>query len=75
MARVIVQTDDGTWVWGMDNVRSHHLNALACTTNEKGSSLAAGVRRAVSDAEVIQAGGDPERMSEKAMRLASERAE
>jgi len=70
MARVYVTTDDGRFVWALDNVESHHLNGLQCPTNVRGSSLAAGIRRAVQDAEAIQAGRDPERPSEKAIRLA-----
>jgi hypothetical protein len=68
MPKVTVHTDDGDLVWSMD-VEAWHINGLQCPTNQRGSGLAAGIRRAVQDAEVIQAGGDPERPSEKAMRL------
>jgi hypothetical protein len=72
MARVIVTTNDGRPVWMLDDVRSWDLGALQCPTNLRGSALAAGVRRAVEDAEAIQAGRNPERPSEKAVRLAAE---
>jgi hypothetical protein len=70
-ARVIVTTEDGTEVWRMDDVAAWQVSGLQCPGNVSGSSLAAGIRRAVQDAEVIEAGGDPERLSEKAMRIAS----
>lgn len=72
MPRVIVETDDGVRVWSMDDIASWHLPALQCPTNVRGSSLAAGIRRAVEDAEAIQEGRDPERPSEKALRFAYE---
>jgi hypothetical protein len=68
MPRVVVYTDGGELVQAFD-VEAWHINGLQCPTNARGSGLAAGIRRAVQDAEVIQAGGDPERPSEKAMRL------
>lgn len=70
MPRVIVETDSGERVWSMDGIESWHLHALQCSTNTRGSAVAAGVRRAVQDAEAIQEGRDPERLSEKAVRLA-----
>lgn len=69
MPTVVVYTDNGQQVWQMD-VESLDLNGLQCPSNNRGSALAAGIRRAVQDAEAIQAGRDPERPSEKAMRLA-----
>ena len=72
MPKVIVTTDNGDPVWMMDDVEAWHLSALTCPTNRKGSALASGVRRAVQDAETIQKGGDPERPSERAVRLAAE---
>jgi hypothetical protein len=69
MAKVIVLTDDNKPVWQMQDIESWHISALQCQTNVRGSNLAAGIRRAVQDAEAIQAGRDPERLSEKVMRL------
>jgi hypothetical protein len=71
MPRVVVYTDSGEAVWSMEKIESWQINGLTCPGNVRGSSLAAGLRRAVSDAEKIQRGEDPERPSEKAMRLAS----
>lgn len=71
MPTVVVYTDKGQQVWQMD-VESWQIDGLQCPTNLRGSSLAGGIRRAVQDAEVIQAGGDPERPSEKAIRLMHE---
>lgn len=68
MAYVVVYTEKGQQVWQM-NVPSFAIRNLGCPGNTIGSSLAAGIRRAVEDAEVIEAGGDPERASERAMRL------
>lgn len=73
MPQVIVVTDDGREVWRAAGIMPHDVSALACPSNTTGSSLAAGVRRAVLDAQKIQRGEDPERASEKAMRL-SQRA-
>jgi hypothetical protein len=70
MPRVIVTTDDGQPVWQMEGIESWHISALQCPTNVRGSAVASGVRRAVRDAAIIQQGGDPERPSEKAMRMA-----
>lgn len=71
MPKIVVFTDDGQPVWEMDDVEWHHVTGLTCPTNTRGSSVASGIRRAISDAHTIQDGGDPERPSEKAMRLAS----
>jgi hypothetical protein len=70
-ASVSVTTEDGTEVWRSDAVASWQIAGLQCPGNVRGSSLAAGIRRAVRDAEVIEAGGDPERLSERAMRISS----
>lgn len=74
MATVIVTTDDGQPVWMMEDIQPWHIIALQCPTNIRGSSLAAGIRRAAQDAEAIQDGRDPERLSEKVMRLMKEDA-
>ena len=71
MPKVIVTTDAGVVVWRQEDVDANAVRYLQCQGNVNGSSLAAGIRRAVQDAEAIQAGRDPERPSEKAMRLAT----
>lgn len=72
MARVVVFTDDGsTRVRVFDGVRSRNLTNMECPGNAAGSALASGLRRATKDADIIAEGGDPERPSEKAMRLSS----
>jgi energy-converting hydrogenase Eha subunit A len=54
-------------------IASWHVSGkLRGQMNVRASALASGIVRAVRDAEVIQEGGDPERLSEKAMRLAAE---
>lgn len=75
MARIIVQTDDGEEVWRILEVSSWHISGLECHGNVRGSTVASGIRRAVRDAQFIQAGDDPERPSEKAMRLSSRKRE
>lgn len=70
MAKVIVQTDDGREVWSLDEIESWHVDSLTCPTNTRGSAVAAGIRRAVTDAEAIQEGRDPRRLSEIAIELA-----
>lgn len=73
MPKVIVTTDDGQAVWTMDGIESWHVSGkLKAAGNVRAQNLASGIVRAVRDAEVIQAGGDPERPSEKAMRLVDE---
>lgn len=59
----------GRVVWSIDDVPSSALASASCPSNHRGSALVSGIRRALSDAEIIRAGGDPERPSEKAMRL------
>lgn len=73
MSIVKVFTDDGEEVWVAAGIMAYDVRNLQCPGNTTGSGLAAGIRRALEDAEVIQAGGDPERPSEKAMRLSQER--
>ena len=72
MARVTIATDDGRvveeYAVGAEEVRSLTLMPLR-------GNLMTGIRRALQDAEVVQAGGDPERPSEKAMRLAEQAEE
>jgi hypothetical protein len=70
MATVVVYTESGERIWSMEGVESQNLRALTCPMNAAGSALASGVRRAVEDAEAVQAGRNPERPSERAMRLA-----
>jgi hypothetical protein len=73
MATVVVYSDKGEQVWSYTGVASWMIAGLQCPTNMRGSGLAAGIRRAVEDAEKIERGEDPERPSEKAMRLTHER--
>ncbi len=70
MPRIIVQTDDGFTVWEME-AEEWQLDRLTCPGNIRGSAVASGIRRACRDAEALTAGNDPERPSEKAMRLVS----
>lgn len=67
--QVVVLTDDGREVWRAPGIMAHDVRSIECPGNSTGSSVAAGIRRAAVDAEAIQRGEDPERPSEKAMRL------
>jgi hypothetical protein len=67
MARVIVTTDDGQPVWALDAIEAWQVRGLECPSNLRGSAVASGIRRAVSDAEAIQQGRDPRRLSERVM--------
>jgi len=69
MSVIKVFTDDGREVWSTAGIMAHDVRDIQCPGNTTGSGVAAGIRRATEDAEVIQRGGDPERPSEKAMRL------
>lgn len=69
MAIIVVYTDKGQQVWQTTGVHRDSLSAATCPTNAKGSAIIAGLRRAVEDAEKIERDEDPERPSEKAMRL------
>lgn len=69
MAQIIIQTDDGHEVDRIVDIHAADVRGLAETRS--GRTVVPHVRRAVEDADVIEAGGDPERPSEKAMRLAS----
>lgn len=70
---VVVYTDKGEQVWADAEVTSTDiLFADIQVPNRRGSSFFSGLRRAIRDAEEIEAGRDPERPSEKAMRLAQE---
>jgi hypothetical protein len=72
MAIVIVTTDDGREV-GRFNVPVAYLgNSVWRNLLGRLEEPLGWLGRALSDARVIQAGGDPERPSEKAMRLAAE---
>jgi len=68
MARLVIETEDGRVVWRSPLVlTSHELLGVAGQARLVGE-----VRRSVQDAEAIEAGRDPERPSEKAMRMAEE---
>lgn len=70
---VTVTTDDGTIVNAWTDVTyADVILARVVVPNRRGSSFYAGLHRAMRDAEEIEAGRDPERPSEKAMRLAAE---
>lgn len=69
MAYVVVYTDKGQQVW-LSPLIALTVRRLECPGNTIGSSIAAGLRRAAEDAEMMERGQDPERLSEKAMRLA-----
>ena len=67
MPKVVVYTDDGVEVW-KSPATAYSLRSAKCPTNTIGSSLIAGLRRAVEDAEAIEKKLDPERTSERVMR-------
>jgi hypothetical protein len=69
MARVIVYTDDGRYVDSiyLDDCDSGQAHGRILTGRLRAPLGFLG--RALRDAAIIQAGGDPERLSEKAMRL------
>jgi hypothetical protein len=69
MPRVIVETDDGQRVYA-EETTAHTL--LFSTDSPPAQALIGGIRRGLQDAEAVEAGLDPERPSEKAMRLAEE---
>lgn len=69
MPTVVVYTEKGEQVWSMEGVHPDWMSAITAPTNVKASGLVAGLRRAVQDADKIERGIDPERASEKAMRL------
>lgn len=74
MARIIVATSDGREVysreldpgWGTGATAGRELIGSH-------TPLLGAIGRAIEDAHILDAGGDPERPSEKAMRLAEER--
>lgn len=68
MAYVVVYTEKGEQVWHMQ-ATAHALATARCDTNIVGRNLISGLRRAFEDAEALEQGLDPERPSEKAMRL------
>jgi hypothetical protein len=74
MAKVIVQTDDGREVWRLEEIEPWHVRSIihGSFTNIVCRALTSGILRAVQDANMIQRGLDPERLSEKAVRLANE---
>jgi hypothetical protein len=73
MPKITITTDDGREVWSQDHIASSFVRHLqGGAGNIISSSLAATIRRAVEDAEAIQAGRDPKRPSEKAMRLSED---
>lgn len=73
MTHVVVYTEDGQVVGGVTDVRySDLMLARIEVPNTKGQAFFGTILRAVQDAEAIQEGRDPERPSEKVMRLAAE---
>lgn len=72
MARIIVTTDDGRVVDSCDWTDGTSIFATQANLNLTGhvKQPMGWLGRALQDAAVVQAGGDPERPSEKAMRLA-----
>ncbi len=73
MPIVVVYTDKGEQVWQSPAI-GFTLRPAKCPGNTIGSALVSGLRRAIEDAEAIEAGDDPERPSEKAMRLSDREA-
>jgi len=74
MPIVVVYTDKGEQVWQSPAGPALTLRNVKCPGNTIGSALVSGLRRAVEDAEAIEAGRNPERPSEAAMRLADAEA-
>jgi hypothetical protein len=72
MARVIVETDDGREVARFHVPAGHIGNAVWRNLVGRLEAPLGWLGRSIDDANVIQAGGDPERPSEKAIRLAAE---
>jgi hypothetical protein len=72
MPKVIVQTDDGREVSSFDVPMTYPGNGLWARMVGRYVAPLGWLGRALRDAEVIQAGGDPERLSERAMRLMAE---
>jgi hypothetical protein len=76
--RLTLTTEDGRVVreWSSSPEQERTLppawamRGASCPSNLAGSSLVSGIRRALEDGEVMERGGDPERPSERAMRLA-----
>jgi hypothetical protein len=73
MAVIRVFTDDGQEVTSMRVDDKWSDNAIARHVAGHLHTIQGWLGRAITDARVIQAGGDPERPSEKAMRLMAER--
>ena len=69
MAKVIVTTDDGREVARFDMPVGRWGNALWARLLGRYNAPLGRLGRALDDAKVIEQGGDPERPSEKAMRL------
>jgi hypothetical protein len=72
VARVIVTTDDGRPVASFNVPVVYLGNRLWANMLGRYERPLGWLGRALSDADIIQAGGDPERPSEKAMRLVAE---
>lgn len=68
-ARIIVETDEGVVVFRAEAEYRDLLLATPSFSNAKARSLWAGIRRGVRDVEALKEGRDPERPSERAMRL------
>ena len=75
MAKVIVQTDDGRQVTSIFVSDQAAGTATWLKLIGRPERPLGGLGRALDDAAIIQAGGDPERLSEKAMRLSAEQRE
>jgi hypothetical protein len=73
MAVIRVFTDDGQEVTSMRVDDKWSGNAIARHVCGHLHTIHGWLGRALEDARVIQAGGDPERPSEKAMRLTMEK--
>jgi hypothetical protein len=71
MAKVIVTTDDGREVAVFTIPAGHLANSVWRSLTGRLGTPMGWLGRALSDAGVIEAGGDPERPSERAMRLAT----
>jgi hypothetical protein len=72
MAKVIVTTDDGREVAVFTVPAGHLANSVWRNLTGRLGSPMGWLGRALDDAKTIQAGGDPERPSERAMRLVAE---
>lgn len=73
MPKVIVTTDSGTTVAEFDiDAHAGRMLPAGVPMNVQANQVLVGVRRAIRDADCIERGIDPERLSEKAMRMMAE---